>query len=147
MFDVNHLKQLYEKLNGLRPVSGVYLRELEQELPISLPQDFLLAAEFFNGSGIAVMPLHAIAHSPKTNVLSETRRLRESIGLPENFLVLGEPPESLLVLDCSNGEVVWCDAIDAPKLGKGELINKPEVWKSYGDFLAYLANEEENDRI
>jgi hypothetical protein len=146
MFDMSQLKARYERLNGLRPADSAYLRGLESDLGISLPGDFLSAAEFFDGSGIAVLPLHAIASSPALNVMSETRRLRRSIGLPENFLVLGEPSESLLVLDCGDGHVIWCDALDAPRLGKQSLAREPETWTTYGDFLAYLLEEEENDR-
>ncbi|RMH87351.1 hypothetical protein EBB59_13180 [Lysobacter pythonis] len=146
MFEINQLQSIYERLNGLRPADESYLRSLEDELGISLPQDFLSAAEFFDGSGIAVLPLHAIAWSPAMNVLNETKRLRGSVGLPEKFLVLGEPSESLLVLDCSNGQVIWCDAVDASRLGKEPLAREPENWDSYGDFLAYLLGEEEGDR-
>lgn len=146
MSDMNQLQGMYERLNGLRPADGAYLRSLEGDLGVSLPQEFLAATEFFDGSGIAVLPLHSIARNPAMNVLSETKRLRASIGLPDQFLVLGEPSESLLVLDCSNGQVIWCDAVDAPKLGKEPLAREPETWASYGDFLAYLLDEEENDR-
>lgn len=80
------------------------------------------------------------------NVLAETKRLRASIGLPDEFLVLGEPSESLLMLNCSDGQVIWCDAVDAPRLGKEPLACEPETWGSYGDFLANLLDEEESDR-
>jgi hypothetical protein len=146
MSDMNSLRGRYERLNGLRPVDQAYLRSLERELDVSLPQDFLSVAEFFDGSGVAVLPLHAVAWNPAMNVLNETKRLRASIGLPENYLVLGEPSESLLVLDCGDGHVVWCDAVDAPRLGKGTLTREPETWNTYGDFLAYLLDEEEADR-
>jgi SMI1-KNR4 cell-wall len=146
MSDMNQLKSQYERLNGLRPAEAAYLRSLESDLGVSLPRDFLSATEFFDGSGVAVLPLHAIARNPAINVLSETKRLRASIGLPEKFLVLGEPSESLLVLDCSDGRVIWCDAIDAPRLGKEPLARDPETWAAYSDFLAYLLDEEENDR-
>lgn len=145
MSDMNQLKDRYERLYGLRPAEGAYLRDLESDLGVSLPHDFLSAAEFFDGSGVAALPLHAIARIPATNVLSETKRLRVSIGLPEKFLVLGEPSESLLVLDCRDGRVIWCDALDAPRLGKQPLARDPETWATYGDFLAYLLDEEESD--
>ncbi|MDR2155778.1 MAG: hypothetical protein LBE78_12285 [Burkholderiaceae bacterium] len=144
---MDQLKIRYEKLNGLHPAEENYLCELESDLNLSLPHDFLSATKFFDGSGIAVLPLHAIACEPATNVLSETKRLRDSIGLPEKFLVLGEPPESLLVLDCSDGRVIWCDAIDAPRLGKEPLAREPETWRAFSDFFTYLLDEEENDRV
>ena len=73
---------------------------------VELPQnperftlDFLATTDFFDGSGLFILPLHAIASQPAINVLSETKRLRVRIGLPNNLLRLGDPAKSL-VLDC-----------------------------------------------
>ncbi len=88
------------------------------------------------------MPLHALYHDGALNVIAETQRLRRGIDLPGQFLVLGEPPASLLLLDCVSGQVIWCDAIDAERVGKTPLLTPPDIWKSYGHFLAYLLEEE-----
>lgn len=146
MSDIKELQDKYLRVYGHHPVDEAYLRSLESDLGVTLPHDFLLATKFFDGSGIVVQPLHAMALNPVLNVLSETVRLRSRIDLPQRFLVLGEPPESLLVLDCSSGQVIWCDAFDAPNLCKGALRGDPQIWASYGDFLAYLLHEEEGDR-
>jgi hypothetical protein len=79
-------------------------------------------------------------------VLAETQRLRRAIGLPNQFVVLGEPPESLLVLNCESGEVLWCDAIDAERLGREPLLKRPDTWPHFADFLEYLLNEEEREQ-
>jgi hypothetical protein len=119
---------------------------MEGELGVALPRAFVAVLGFFNGSGIAVLPLHAIASNPATNVISETLRLRVQIGLPQQFVVLGEPPESILLLDCEEGGVVWCDAIDAPRLGKEPLRVTPKRWVDFFAFVAHLLDEEEADR-
>lgn len=145
MSDVVKVRARYERLFGVRPVEGSYLQQMEAELSVSLPESFLLATTFLDGSGFSVLPFHAVARIPATNVLSETKRLRASIGLPDKFLVLGEPPESLLVLDCSNDKVLWCDAVDAPRLGKEQLTGEPKTWATFFDFLCYVLDEEEED--
>lgn len=120
---------------------------LESALDISLPESFRAAASFFDGSGIESMNLHALARDPSSNVLAETLRLRKSIELPHNYIVLGEPPESFLVLDCNDGAVIWCDATDAPRLGKEMLVRPADTWATFGDFLnAQLAEEEAGAR-
>lgn len=75
-----------------------------------------------------------------TNVLSETKRLRATVNLLGNFIVLGEPAENLIVMDCNSeaGQVLWCDAIDVHRLGKEALMTAPEVWNSYLEFVEYL---------
>ncbi|NWB95770.1 hypothetical protein HX882_07715 [Pseudomonas gingeri] len=147
MANLNDIQTRYEVLNGVRPVDGEYLRQLQVALKILLPDDFIQASCFFDGSGVAVLPVHAIDWQPEMNVFSETTRLREKISLPNHFLVLGEPPASLLVMDCNEGgAVIWCDATDAPRLGKERLMSPPKVWRNYTEFLEYLIDEEELDR-
>ena len=137
----------YGRLNGLRPAKEGALEELERSLDLSLPAEFHETARFFDGSGFVSLPLHAIGPTSATTILSETTRLRSSIQLPANFVVLGEPPESLLVLDCTDGKVLWIDATDAPRLGKECLCRDPTIWNSFGAFFDYLLTEEEQDRI
>lgn len=94
-----------------------------------------------------MLPLHAVADHPRQKVLDETRRIRAAVGLPVHYLVLGEPPESMLLMDFSaGGQFVWCDAIDAPRLGKEQLATAPEIWHSSAQFFAHLLDEEESDR-
>lgn len=44
----------------MRPADKSYLQKAEAELGISLPADFWAATDFFDGSGFAVLPLHAM---------------------------------------------------------------------------------------
>jgi hypothetical protein len=147
MSDISQLKKRYERLNGSKPVDPNYVQAMARELGMILPEDFVEATKFFDGGGFGVLQLHAIGAHPATNVLTETKRIREAIGLPSQFLVLGEPPESFLVMDCSKGgQVVWCDAVDAKRLGREKLSQQPETWSSFGEFFEHLLDEEERDR-
>lgn len=136
-------------MNGIRTVDPDFIKKLEHELKISLPDSFKLVGEFFDGSGIYVLPLHQIGWESPTNVLDETKRLRISGRLLSNYLVLGEPAEGLIVMDCNSrsGQVLWCDAIDVDRIGKEALMTAPEVWGCYLDFVEYLVSEEESDRL
>lgn len=149
MSSLEIVKSRFESLNGIRAVDPGFIEKLEHELKISLPASFKLVGDFFDGSGIYVLPLHQIGWESPTNVLDETKRLRSSGRLLSNYLVLGEPAESLILMDCNSqmGQVLWCDAIDVNRIGKEALITAPEVWGSYLDFVEYLVSEEESDRL
>jgi len=149
MSSLEMVKSRFESLNGIRTVDPDFIEKLEHELKISLPDSFKLVGEFFDGSGIYVLPLHQIGWESPTNVLDETKRLRSSGRLLSNYLVLGEPAEGLIVMDCNSqlGQVLWCDAIDVNRIGKEALMTAPEVWGSYLDFVEYLVSEEESDRL
>ena len=136
-------------LNGARAVEPGFLDEVQSHLGLELADDFREAAEFFDGSGIYVLPLHAIGWAPAPNVLDETRRLRERAGLARQFLVLAQPPASLIVMDCSGGggRVIWCDDVDVCRLGSEALLTAPDSWPTYTAFLEYLISEEQQDRV
>lgn len=149
MSSLEKVKSRFESLNGIRAVDPDFIETLERELGISLSSSFKLVGEFFDGSGIYILPLHQIGFESPTNVLGETKRLRSSVQLLSNYLVLGESTEGLIVMDCNSqlGQVLWCDAVDVNRLGKETLMTAPEVWNSYMDFAEYLVSEEESDRL
>jgi hypothetical protein len=64
-----------------------------------------------------------------------TLRLRTSVGLPHEYVVLAEPAESLIVMDSGSSEVFWIDASDAKRLADPRLLRKPQVFQSYADFF------------
>jgi hypothetical protein len=149
MSSLEKVKSRFESLNGIRAVDPDFIETLERELGISLSSSFKLVGEFFDGSGIYILPLHQIGFESPTNVLGETKRLRNSVQLLSNYLVLGESTEGLIVMDCNSqlGQVLWCDAVDVNRLGKETLMTAPEVWDSYLGFAEYLVSEEEFDRL
>ena len=148
MADIYALKNRYVAINGARPTSEEILSSIESKLGLNIPPEFRDIAKIFDGSGFTVMSLHSLAgNAPTMNPIHETLRLRKAIGLPLNWLVLGEPPESLLLMDCANlGKVLWIDAIDATRIASNSFSKQPDSWTSFGDFFEYLLNEEEEDR-
>ena len=51
------------------------------------------------------------------DIIDETIRLREAVNLPMRFIVLAEPPESLIVLDTKNiPSVIWFDTVDISRI-------------------------------
>ena len=88
---------------------------------------------------------------PATNVVEETLRLRSAINLPQRFVVLSEPPNSLVVLDCkcratNAPTVIWCAAHDVERFGDLTAMSNPETWPTYAEFFSYLLDEEEEER-
>lgn len=123
------------------------LSELEQLLGVSLPDSFRSVSLFFDGGVLGGVELYRVrTDANEVNVYSETVRLRRAIGLPEKFIVLGEPPAALLVLDCSDGTVVYCDATDAELLGSDIGLWDPDTWGSYQYFIENLAILEDEER-
>lgn len=148
MSNIDELRSRYLALNGPRPASTSLLIEIETTLGVQLPTEFRRICDFFDGSGLNVVSLFSLAgNAPKLNPLQETLRFRTAIGLPSNWLALGEPPESLIVMDCSNaGKVLWLDAIDAGRISSQGFARQPDSWASFADFFAFLLDEEEADR-
>ncbi|HWW71516.1 MAG TPA: SMI1/KNR4 family protein [Duganella sp.] len=148
MIDIAELKNRYVAMNGARPIPSNVLTAITSDLGLQLPLDFLEIGKVFDGSGINVISLHSLAgNAPTMNPIHETLRLRKAIGLPSNWLVLGEPPESLLLMDCTaDGQVIWIDAIDAKRIASQSFSTQPTGWNSFGEFFEYLLDEEEADR-
>ncbi|MGY4638386.1 hypothetical protein [Pseudomonas sp. TE24901] len=148
MPNLEMVRRKFELLIGVRAVERSFIDNLEHELGLTLPHTFKSVANFFDGSGIYVLPLHQIGYQSPTNVLSETQRLRKYGELASSYLVLGEPTESLIVMDCdsTSGRVLWCDATDVCRLGKEPLLREPDSWASYLDFVEYLVTQEEAEQ-
>jgi hypothetical protein len=148
MVDIQSLRKRYVALNGERPAQEILISKIVTELGLTLPHDFLEISRFFDGSGINVLPLFSLSGtSPKLNPVNETLRLRQAVNLPVQWLVLGEPPESLLLMDCaSDGRVIWIDAIDVGRIIDEDFKGEPTTWNSFSDFFEYLLDEEEEDR-
>lgn len=147
METIEGMRARYSKMAGIRPASVELLRDIEKSLNLNLPRDFCEICEFFDGSGLNVIPLLSLAARTSTlNPLTETQRLRVKISFPQNYLVLAEPPESLIVMECvGNRKVFWLDAIDVGRLESESFSRSPDVWPSFAEFFSYLLEEEEAD--
>lgn len=148
MADIDELRSRYVALNGTCPASVQLLDDIESELQVDLPAEFRQVCKFFDGGGIDVIPLFSLAgNAPRLNPLHETLRLRAAVRLPSNLLVLAEPPESLILMNCSDGgRVLWIDAIDVERIATEQFSRDPESWVSFSDFFSHLLDEEEAER-
>jgi len=144
------LKEKYIRLFGSEGVTSGVIEEIQEQLGVNLPDDFKVIATFYRGGVLGGISHHAIAvGGPASNIVDETKRLRKKIGLNQTFVVLAEPPNSLIVLDTEPSDgpaVVWCDAQDVVRLDTRDFYMPPDTWDSYYDFFAYLVNEEEDER-
>jgi hypothetical protein len=145
----NALEDRYKTFAEKQPVDQLTLGRIENALSLKLPGDFRKIATFYSGGFLGGKSHNAITLiGPGNNIVDETLRLRAEIGLPHQFIVIAEPPESLIVLDTSNqgSKVIWCDAPDVRNLANLEILRKPDIWASYYDFFEYLLQEEEDER-
>lgn len=129
------------------PCGDGVITEIETNLGIQLPDDFKEVAKFYSGGFLCSISHHEIASfGEATNIVRETLRLRESIGIADNYLVIAEPSESLIVLNTKGKPIViWCYAVGANNINSGRFSNKPDTLDDYGEFFEYLLAEEEGE--
>ncbi|MEQ4259051.1 SMI1/KNR4 family protein [Pseudomonas syringae] len=146
MFNIESLKEKYKAYYDLDSGSKETLESIEKELAIKLPLDFKQIAMFYNGGLLGGISHHAISSDTNPlNIVDETLRLRKSINLADDYIVLAEPAESIIVVDVSSvPAVIWCDAIDAENINTKKFSTPPDSWDSYASFFSYLLDREES---
>lgn len=147
MVDINSLKHRYDAIYGGEPCDDGVVPNIESALGIKLPSDFKDISLFYSGGLLGGISHHEIACvSHATNIVKETVRLRESVGLGNGFVVIAEPSESLIVLNVEGKpSVIWCDAVEVGNLNAKNFMSQPDTWESYGDFFEHLLEEEEDE--
>lgn len=141
----------YVALFGSEPTSADEITRIEEILGVLLPRDFKEVSSFYSGGILGGISHHAISNGgPPSNIVDETQRLRAAIGLPRCFVVLAEPPASLIVLNTNVSDsapaVIWCDAFDVCHLGNPNELHSPHIWPSYASFFGFLLDIEEEER-
>lgn len=136
MIDIAELKRRYLEVGKENGISKKDIKHIENILELILPDDFKNISKFFNGGCLGVIDNYCFRQGKANNIIEETRRLRNTINLPKQFIVLAEPPESIIVMDVVHKpSIIWCDATDIYNLKNKSFINKPDVWQDYSDFL------------
>ncbi|MBV7276076.1 SMI1/KNR4 family protein [Clostridium sp. PL3] len=143
-------KELKERYLNLQPSDGVnkeVLSEIEKTLNVKLPEDFCEIESFYSGGYLGGISNYSFSSNDgETNIINETIRLRNTVDLPLRYIVLSEPPESLIVMDTKNiPSIIWCDAVEVTKLNDKSFISKPDEWDSYSDYFAQLIEDEEEN--
>lgn len=143
MQDIEKIKSIYLEQypeDGLREEE---VKLIESTLNIKLPNDFRLISKFFSGGDVGIIDFFDFKRNNPINIIDETLRLRETIDLPFNFLVLAEPEESIVILDLNvKPSVIWCDAVEVDKIIERNFDNPPDVWECFSDLFYDMLNED-----
>ncbi|GAB0171108.1 SMI1/KNR4 family protein [Lysinibacillus sp. CTST325] len=148
MNDINELRHkyisLYDDVDG---ISKNYLDKIEQNLQVKLPNDFREISSYYSGGDIGGENIHSYVFSDPTNLIGETLRIREAVGLPNRFVVIAELDMSIIVMDTEDKpSIIWLDSVEITKLEKQDFISKPDVWEDFSDFFNCLLDVEEEER-
>ncbi|WP_209304399.1 MULTISPECIES: SMI1/KNR4 family protein [unclassified Neisseria] len=133
--NIQEMKKEYEKIYGNEGVSKNDIELIEKKLFTKLPLDFKKITEFYSGGYMGGISHFGISEYDDENIIKETIKARVYLNLPTNYLVLAEPPESLILMDTQEGSsVLWVDS--------NNIENISEKWNSYTEFFQYLLEEE-----
>ncbi|MED4402568.1 SMI1/KNR4 family protein [Metabacillus fastidiosus] len=144
---INIIKERYENFYPSDGIDKLVLHNIEKKLNVKLPEDFQRIAEFYSGGLLGEISMFAFDSNPP-NLVDETLRLRNVINLPKHFLVLAEPPASLIVMDTVNKPaVIWLDNSDVDKLHNTSLLTSPDIWNTFSEFFMSLIEQEEEGKL
>lgn len=129
------MKETYENIYGNEKTSSYDIWLIEKKLLITLPEDFKKIMQFYSGGYIGGISHFGTSEHDSENIINETIKARKFLDLPENYIVLAEPPESLIIMDTiKTSHVLWIDS--------NNIENVFEKWESYAQFFQYLLDEE-----
>jgi len=145
--NMNELRAIYERLTHVNCIDKDTLNEIQTTLNVRLPEDFCEITAFFGGGLLGGISNHSFSNLDSPNIIDETIRLRDSINLPSQFIVLAESDESLIVMDTQSiPSIIWCDAVEVSKLKNKTFISKPDEWNTYTEFFSQLLKDEEEEQ-
>lgn len=149
MADIKDLRKRYLSIMKQDGINEIQLKDIEKTLNIILPKDFKEIAAFYSGGSLGVVDNYSfIKIYEGHNIIDETLRLRKTIDLSPNFIVLAEPPESIIVMDLEvKPSIIWCDATDISNINKRSFCNEPNVWEDYSEYFNELLSDEEEDKF
>jgi hypothetical protein len=150
--DTSRLQQLrlrYLELYPADPADPAQVEAVERAIGVVLPRDMKEIASVFHGGMVGVIPQFTIGFGPYDNVVDETRRTREALGLPHRFVMLSIQSESVVVMETQadeqvNAPVTWLDNEDMDRLIAGQpLAYDPTTFASYADWFEYMLSTAE----
>lgn len=143
MKNLFELKMKYLEIFPEDSLNQDELNAIEKRLGITLPSDFKEISEYFSGGSVGIIEFYDFKDNNDINIVDETLRLRESIQLPEQYIVLAEPPESVVLMDIRNiPAIIWCDCIDIENINGNNYLRQPDTWESFSDFFYDMLMEE-----
>jgi hypothetical protein len=148
MSKIDELKKRFMNFYPLDGINDDDIKEIQKELGLELPLDFCEISKFFSGSMLGDISIFSFTRINGTeNIIDETLRLRKTVKLPHEYIVLAEPSESIILLNTQNQPVVlWIDATEITEISIMSFESTPDVWDSFEDFFNELLQQEEQDR-
>lgn len=149
------LRNRYLALYGEESSDPNAISSLEKALNVSIPKDFTFISTFYRGGMVGGIEHLAIApDTTSESILTETKRVRSAIELDRSLIILAEPSESVIVLDCSDSvepasRVIWCDPHQLNQLASatsGIIEPAVDAWRDYASFFEFLLTQEEFER-
>ena len=149
--NIEKIKNRYLAYCEFSPVNDREIASIEAILNITLPLSFKMISKFHSGDALGGIEHYEICRkSVSTNIVKETLRLRDVINLSTDYIVIAEPPESLIVLNVNEGsaypEVIWIDAVEVDNLDNYDSLSTPTTWSTYDDFFCFLLDEEDEEQ-
>ena len=143
------LKQYQDLMleDALEGCSNDDLHMVEFNLDITLPDDFKEISLFYSIDYLGGIPNYQVVRDGNTlNLIDETLRIRNAIGLPHEYVFLAELDSSAILLNTvKQPHVIWVDSIAIGRLNQLES-HEYDAWENYQDYFEYLLQEEFSER-
>ena len=143
------LKQYQDLMleDALEGCSNDDLHMVEFNLDITLPDDFKEISLFYSIDYLGGIPNYQVVRDGNTlNLIDETLRIRNAIGLPHEYVFLAELDSSAILLNTvKQPHVIWVDSIALGRLNQLES-HEYDAWENYQDYFEYLLQEEMLER-
>ena len=139
------LKQYQDLLleDALEGCSNDDLHKVELNLDITLPDDFKEISLLYSIDYLGGIPNYQVVRDGNSlNLIDETLRIRNAIGLPHEYVFLAELDSSAILLNTvKSPHVIWVDSIAIGRLNQLES-HEYDAWENYQDYFEYLLQEE-----
>lgn len=139
------LKQYQDLMleDALEGCSNDDLHKVELNLDITLPDDFKEVSLLYSIDYLGGISNYQVVRDGNTlNLIDETLRIRNAIGLPHEYVFLAELDSSAILLNTvKQPHVIWVDSIAIGRLNQLES-HEYDAWENYQDYFEYLLQEE-----
>ena len=143
------LKQYQDLMleDALEGCSNDDLHKVELNLDITLPDDFKEISLLYSIDYLGGISNYQVVRDGNTlNLIDETLRIRNAIGLPHEYVFLAELDSSAILLNTvKQPHVIWVDSIAIGRLNQLES-HEYDAWENYQDYFEYLLQEEVSER-
>lgn len=143
------LKQYQDLMleDALEGCSNDDLHKVELNLDITLPDDFKEISLLYSIDYLGGISNYQVVRDGNTlNLIDETLRIRNAIGLPHEYVFLAELDSSAILLNTvKQPHVIWVDSIAIGRLNQLES-HEYDAWENYQDYFEYLLQEEMLER-